>query len=135
MKFQKGQSGNPAGKPRGAKDRRTELRALFQPRSGELVNKAIEMALSGDAACLRLCIDRLVAPIKAQDTAAPIEGLDAGSLADQGRAVMAGVAAGTLTPDQAATLLHAIASQAKIIEVDELEQRIARLEERASGAS
>jgi hypothetical protein len=40
MRFQKGHSGNRAGKPKGAKDKRTELRALLQPHAEALVQKA-----------------------------------------------------------------------------------------------
>jgi hypothetical protein len=56
---------------------------------------------------MRLCIDRLVAPVKAQDAPAPVERLNGSYLADQVRAVMAGAADGTVTPDQGATLLRA----------------------------
>ena len=46
--FKKGQSGNPAGKPKGAKDKRTELRELLKPHAEKLVKKAVDMALAGD---------------------------------------------------------------------------------------
>jgi hypothetical protein len=71
MTYQKGQSGNPAGRPPGIKDRRVELRELFQPKAKDLVAKAIEMALAGDTACLRLCIERVVPAMKSQDAPAP----------------------------------------------------------------
>jgi hypothetical protein len=68
--------------------------------------------------------------MKSQDAPAPVEGLAGATLGDQGRAVMAAMSEGSLTPDQGATLLQAIAAQAKIIEISELEERIARLEQR-----
>lgn len=58
--FQKGKSGNPAGKPKGARNKRPILAKLFEPHAEALIAKTIELALSGDPASLRLCIERLV---------------------------------------------------------------------------
>ena len=127
MRFKKGQSGNPAGKPKGARDKRTELRALFVPHAKDLVQKAIDLALSGDSTALRLCMDRLVPAIKSKDAPIQIGELD-GSMGDQGRTVLAALASGDLTPDEASTVMGTIAAHARIIEIDELEKRIANLE-------
>jgi hypothetical protein len=51
-----------------------------------------------------------------------------GDLASQGRTVLEAIAAGTITPNQGATLMQTIASHARIIEVDELEKRVGQLE-------
>jgi hypothetical protein len=58
MKFEPGQSGNPAGRPKGSGDRRSGLRSLLDPHAPALIEKAVEMALSGDMAALKLCLDR-----------------------------------------------------------------------------
>jgi hypothetical protein len=126
-RFQKGVSGNPAGKPRGARDKRTELRALLVPHAERLVKKAVELALAGDTTALRICIDRLLAPVKAKDEAVKV-GKVTGTLAEQGRAVLKAMAAGRITPEQASVIMGAVAAQARIVEVDELERRIAALE-------
>jgi hypothetical protein len=126
-RFEKGQSGNPAGKPKGAKDKRTELRSLLQPHAEDLVAKVVALAKSGDTTALRICIDRLIPPAKAKDGPVDVGPL-AGSLADQGRLVLGAVSDGRLTPDEAATLMQAISVQARIVETDELEARIAALE-------
>ncbi|MDQ3566413.1 MAG: hypothetical protein M3436_20840 [Pseudomonadota bacterium] len=39
---------NPNGKPKGAKDKRTALRALLETHSEALAQKAVELALEGD---------------------------------------------------------------------------------------
>lgn len=59
-RFTKGKSGNPAGRPKGITDKRTELANLLLPNAEKLVNKAIELALNGDPQALRLCIERLI---------------------------------------------------------------------------
>lgn len=125
--FKKGQSGNPAGKPRGAKDRRTALRELLQPHASELVQKAVELALAGDTTALRICIDRIIPAIKAKDAPVSVSGLT-GSLAEQGQAVLNALAAGSVTPDEANAVMAAIGAQVRIVEADELEKRIAALE-------
>jgi hypothetical protein len=126
--FKKGKSGNPTGRPRGVPDRRTELRKLLEPHAEKLVRKAVTLALKGDVGALRLCLERLIPAIKTRD--APVEiGPLFGSLAAQGRTVFAAVAEQRLSPDQAATLMQALAAQARILEVDELEKRVAQLEE------
>lgn len=60
MAFQKGQSGNPAGRPQGALNKRAQLAKLLEPHATNLINKVIELALSGDINALRLCIERLI---------------------------------------------------------------------------
>ena len=58
----------------------------------------------------------------------PIELELAGTLADQGKAVIEAIAAGEITPTQGATLMQTIAAQARIVEVDQLEKRVEALE-------
>jgi hypothetical protein len=48
-----------------------------------------------------------------------------GDLAAQGRTVLEALSGGKITPNQAATIMQAISAQARIVEVDELERRIA----------
>ncbi len=125
-KFEKGKSGNPKGKPKGAKDKRTELRALLQPYAGKLVKKAVDMALSGDTAALRLCIDRLIPPIKARET--PISLPHVNDLVRQGKTILAELCASEITPSEASRLMQVLTGQARMVESGELEKRIAALE-------
>ena len=53
-----------------------------------------------------------------------------GDLATQGCTVLEALSAGEITPNQAATIMQAISAQTRIVEVDELERRIAALEEK-----
>ncbi len=128
MTFHKGISGNPAGRKKGIKNKRTELRGLLQSRADDLVQKAVELALEGDTAALRICIDRCIPAIKAKDAPIALAGLT-GTLAEQGQAVLSAMAAGTITPDEANAVMQVIAAHARIVEVDELEKQVATLEE------
>lgn len=68
MTFKSGKSGNPNGRPKGVIDKRTQLRSLLQPHAEDLVNKLIERAKLGDSWAMKLCIDRLIPPIKKDDS-------------------------------------------------------------------
>ncbi len=127
MKFEPGQSGNPSGRPPGIRDSRVAMRELLVPHAAALVAKAVELALSGDSAALRICIDRLIPAAKARDDPVSLPPL-IGSLADKGRIVIGALADETLSPEEAGAIMQALATQARIVEVDEIEQRVAALE-------
>jgi hypothetical protein len=59
-KFQKGKSGNPAGRPKGILDRRAALNGFLMLHAESLIEKVVTLALSGDTQALRLCLDRLI---------------------------------------------------------------------------
>ena len=52
-----------------------------------------------------------------------------GTLAEQGGEIIAATMKGLIPPDIGAQLITALAAQSKIVEIDELTQRIERLEE------
>src|SRR2546430_16878132 len=61
--FAKGQSGNPAGRPRGSMNRSTRAaQLLLDGEATALTRKAVAHALAGDPRALRLCLDRTIAP-------------------------------------------------------------------------
>ena len=58
--FQPGQSGNPAGKPKGAGDRRLEIRRMLEVRGTEVVETLLDMAIvDRDPAALKLIMERI----------------------------------------------------------------------------
>ncbi len=129
MPFEKGQSGNPDGRPKGTGDKRTALRALLEPNAEKLVSKAVEMALSGDGPMLKLCIERLVPAYRPEGMTIQLPGLKAAeTITDQGKAAISAMADGELSITDAGTLLTAIAQQLRIYEFEDLEKRIAILE-------
>jgi hypothetical protein len=121
--FTKGQSGNPAGKPPGSKDKRTELRGLLLPHSAKLIAKAVDMGLKGDQQMIRLCIDRLLPPLKPISEPISIEtsGTDVTTLAAE---VFRAATAGELALDEAAALTSMLLNRARIADVDEANRNI-----------
>ena len=126
--WKKGQSGNPAGRPKG-KGEVAQLRTAISARVPELLAKLMQQALAGDTSAARLLLERAVAPLKAAEQPQAVN-LAGDSLTDQGRAVLRSVAAGELAPGQGAALLGAIGTLARVSEIDELAARVAALEKK-----
>ena len=118
-----------AGRKKGS-GQAAQYRAMLEPYAEELIQRVVDMAKDGDMAALKLCLDRLCAPLRTTDRHLVIEGMaDVKELSDKGELVLANVATGEITPVEAQHLMTAISSQARIIEVDELERRVAELEQ------
>jgi hypothetical protein len=108
---------------------------LLEEESEALARKAVEMALGGDAAALRLCLDRLIAPRRERPVPfalPPINGAD--DMAAAMAAVARGVADGTLAPAEAFAISQMVDTFVRAIDARGFERRLRRLEE-ANGAS
>ena len=104
-----------------------KLRAAIADRVPELLAAMMARALDGDVGAARLLLERAIAPLKAAEQSQALS-LPDGTLTEQGRAVLASVAAGELAPGQGAALLGAIGTLARVAEIDELARRIEVLE-------
>lgn len=122
-----GQSGNPAGRPPGSGEV-AQLRASIAGSVPAILESLTAAALGGDVQAARLLLERVLPPIKPTEQAQALS-LPDGTLTEQGRAVLASVAAGELAPGQGSQLITAIGTLAKLAEVDELTRRIEALEE------
>ena len=92
------------------------------------------MALAGDPQAMRLCMERLLPPVKSRPFKFKIPELR--TIADAQNAlstIIAGTAAGTILSDEAIVLSNIIASFVKAIEVAELETRLTALEKASVG--
>ena len=119
-----------AGRKKGS-GQAAHYRAMLEPYAEELIQRVVNMAKEGDMAALKLCLDRLCAPLRPTDRHITINGLDGCSeLSGKGEMILTSVGSGDITPAEAQSQMAAISSQARIIETDELSQRIEALEER-----
>ena len=126
MPFQKGTSGNPAGRPKGTSDRRRLVRDLLIPEAPNLVAKAIQLALEGDVVMLKSCLDKLV-PNARPSTEVAFNG--SGRLGEVGKGVVDHVGNGKLSLEEGKVAMELLAIQAKLEEQDSLAERLAVLEE------
>jgi hypothetical protein len=129
-RFQKGKSGNPAGKPRGARNKTTlAVEALLDGEAEAITRKAIEKAKEGDPTALRMCLDRLLPARKDRPVSFILPSIKnaADAIAANG-ALVAAVAAGDITPSEAVELSKLIDAYVKSLEVGNLAERITNLE-------
>ena len=125
----KGGARTGAGRKKGS-GQAAHYRAMLEPYAEELIQRVVGMAKDGDMAALKLCLDRLCAPLRPTDRHITIEGMeDITGLSDKGELILVNVANGEITPSEAQSLMTAISSQARIVEIDELERRVAELEQ------
>lgn len=122
-----GQSGNPAGKPKGA-GRFAALRESIAKHVPAIIERLAHQAKEGDGVAARLLLERVYPAMKAVEQAQSIELPSEGTLTEKGNAVLSAVAAGDLAPSQGAALIGAIGSLARVAEIDELASRVAALE-------
>jgi Family of unknown function (DUF5681) len=129
-RFEKGRSGNPAGRPRGSRNRSTlAAQLLLQGEAEALTRKAVELALGGDPAALRLCLDRLIAPHRGRLVAFALPPMRTpADLAPAMDAIAAAVARGVLAPAEAAELAKVVDTFANAIETRDFDSRLRALE-------
>jgi hypothetical protein len=130
--FPKGQSGNPAGRTPGTRNRSTiAAEVLLEGEAEALTRRAIECAMEGDVTALRLCLERVVPRRKSRPLALELPPLNGPE--DLTRAigsVLQEVAQGGLLLDEGAALVGMMESQRKAMETIDLESRLRALESR-----
>ena len=130
MPVQKGECGNPAGRPRGSRNRATLLMESLLADDAEAIGrKAVEMAKGGDMAAIRLCMDRLAPARKGEPVAFELPPLDkAADSVAAAATIVAGVAAGELTPSEGADLAKVIDVYVRAIATKAFDERLTKLE-------
>ena len=132
--FRPGESGNPAGKPRGTRNRATRLLdRMAETDAADVLQTVIDRAKGGDMAAAGLLMSRIWPPRKGRPVEFEIPPLTTASdLVAALSSLIQAVASGFLTPDEGQAVASVLETQRKAIEIFELEARVARLEEHAS---
>ena len=109
------------------------VEALLEGQHKALTATAVELALGGDTAALRLCLDRL-APLKRDApiriSLPPVQSARDAVVASS--EVLAAVSAGEITPDEGGRIMALLAAHKAIVEAGDHELRITEIEERLS---
>ena len=126
--FQKGQSGNPAGKPRGARHKATIFAERLMQDDIERIVGAVLTAGNGDMTAAKIVLDRLALVSRRQCVSFDLPKIETSDDEVAARAtVLVSVADGDLTPGEAAVISELI---------DELGRRFRKADfSRRSGAS
>jgi hypothetical protein len=124
-RFEKGVSGNPRGRPVGSRNNATlACEALLEGQAEALTQKAVDMALAGDPVALRLCLERIYPVRKDRPVAFPLPPItSARDAADIAAAVAQAVAAGHITPSEAAEIGKVIDTYVRAYQTAELVDR------------
>jgi len=131
-RFRPGESGNPGGRPKGRRNKKTRLaEALLEGEADALTRVAIERALAGDINALRLCLERLVPVPRSRRVriGLPPDMVAADEVTAALATTLKAMAAGRIAPDEAATVAQVLDAQRRAIETQELERRLVRLEQ------
>ncbi|HJU20031.1 MAG TPA: hypothetical protein VJ770_26560, partial [Stellaceae bacterium] len=95
-----------------------------------LTRKAIALALAGDAAALRLCLERLVPPRRDRAVRLSLPRVrKAAHLEDTMAAITAALAEGAITPGEAGEIGRLAETFLRMIEASDFERRLRMLEE------
>ncbi|HDS1137205.1 TPA: hypothetical protein QDZ75_001214 [Stenotrophomonas maltophilia] len=119
-----------AGRRPGSRNKTTlAAMALLDKDSKRLTQKAIQMALAGDAAAMRLCMERLVPPTRERviQVELPIPETPADVPATM-RAILAAAADGTITATEAEKLGRCVETFARAHELADFDARLRALE-------
>ena len=126
------QPGNKSGRgrPRGSRNKATLMaQALLDGHSEALMKKCLHMALTGDTAAMRLCIERVLPTRKELPVnVAPMRGRTAVEIGHTLEVLLKHVSSGQLTPTEAQTVTSILEHRRRAIETEEHEDRLRALE-------
>ena len=124
--FEKGQSGNPNGRPRGSRHKTTLAMEMLLDGQGEaLVQKAVQLALAGDSVALRLCLERLMPSRKDAPISLSLPKVNSiEDIATSMAAVVGAVGSGDLTPQEGQAVASLLEQQRKCVETTLLERKL-----------
>jgi hypothetical protein len=130
--FAPGHSGNPHGRPHGARNRATvAAQALLDGEAETLTRRAVELALGGDVGALRLCVERILPPVRERPVEVELPTVVvAADLPQVVAALLSAVARGELLPSEGEALAALVGALREALAVELLESRVAEVERR-----
>jgi hypothetical protein len=120
--FQPGVSGNPAGRPKGSRNRATLRAEAFLDEHGEeILEKVLQMALEGDRVALKLMVERLLPPRRGRLVHFELPKTETTEqISNAYDAVMAAAADGVITMEDALDFARLLDGKLKALEMTDL---------------
>lgn len=128
--WQPGQSGNPAGRPVGSKNRKTLLTQQLEEQGSLVAQRVIEAALSGDIQAASLVLQRICPPLRPQSALVNFTLDSQAPLAEQAQEILSAIANGNIDPETGRNLINCLGTVAGLMQTDELARRLDALEHR-----
>jgi hypothetical protein len=130
--FRPGESGNPNGRPPGARNRVSALAQRLMDADAEAVVLAlIRAAKGGDVAAAKLVLERTAPLPRNRPVWFDMPAIDTSAdLGNAMNAILRAVAGGEISPDEAGHVAGLIETRRRTLETLELEARITSLEQR-----
>lgn len=123
-------SPNPSGRPRGLPDRRLLATQQMLDEMRNIVAVLVAKALEGDTGAASLVLSKVMPSLKAQAEKVSFRFDAAAPVSDQVAQVLDAIAAGAVAPDVGRLIIESIKALADVRATEELEARIAALEEK-----
>jgi hypothetical protein len=135
-KFEKGTSGNPAGRQRGSRNRAHRwLDSIGREAGHDVLEAVIVKARGGDMVAAGLILSRIWPPRRGRPIQVKLPPITtAADLPAALAAVVQAVAAGELTPEEASAIANMLEVQRRAVETAGLDARVTALEEDANGS-
>lgn len=130
-KWKPGQSGNPAGKPKGITDKRSKLMRQIAEDAGDVLKAVLEKAKAGDPASAALVLSRVLPTLRAQSETVEFDFDPSLPIGRQVEQVLAAIAGGAVAPDVGKMIIDAISALSNVRATEELAERLAILEAKA----
>ena len=115
MPFAKGQSGNPAGRPVGSRNKFTrEMHDAFEHGGPLLVQRLFELAGDGNTAAMRQCLDRLMGKLRPSAVVLPAPESPT-YVFDALKEIHRALGAGEIASDEAIRLVDLVGRTARVL--------------------
>src|SRR6185437_9210144 len=127
-RWQSGQSGNPSGRRKGTVLAMTKIKQMIEEAGPEIVEKQIAIAKRGNPIVARFLLEKILPAARSAPIAAPVE-LE-GTAAEKAERIVDLMSAGSLTLEEGAAMMSALASLQTIRDASEIGERLAEIESR-----
>lgn len=122
-------SPNPAGRPRGLSPQSKLVQKMLENADG-ILDAVIAKAVEGDSASASLILARIVPALKSQAQTVQFDFDHTAPASAQAEAILLAISTGAVSPDVGRQILEAVNALSQIRATEQLEARIAALEEK-----